>query len=291
MNVDLNSRVEEHRKGWTYRLGLFTLFLFFGISIISIVKYSSYGIVGTPLRIAVPAALLAAIVLSRRNARYEKYWLVLFAFFAFSDATYVREVFDSQYFISQLFTTVNGLLLVQIGDTFTVVIPIILLTKVSGADMGSIFLKKGNVQLALTVGIPVFLVFFFTSVLAGPLVGNLYGAKGVTFARLFSLTPWMLALVLLNGFGEEVWFRCLFLKKYQPLLGRTMSNVLQAPIFAFVHVGSEYAPILFPFLVVTFFLGLGLGYLMQKTDGILGSWLCHAGADVPIYLILISVVT
>ena len=70
-----------------------------------------------------------------------------------------------------------------------------------------------------------------------------------------------------------------------------MANLLQAPVFALAHYNHEYAQFGFAFLasfmVITFLLGLGLGYLMQKTDGLLGPALAHAGADVGIYLAII----
>ena len=92
--------------------------------------------------------------------------------------------------------------------------------------------------------------------------GNSRGGR-LTLAKFLSLTPALLVLVLLNGPREELWFRGLFLKKYEPLLGRRMSNLLQAPIFALAHYNHEYAQFgfvfLFSFVMITFLLGLGLG--------------------------------
>ncbi len=102
------------------------------------------------------------------------------------------------------------------------------------------------------------------------------------------LTPYLLVLALANGFKEELWFRGLFLNKYEPLLGFRLSNLLQAPIFAASVVEAEFSSVLIGIVLVSFFLGLGLGYLMRKTGSILGSSLCEAGSVIPIFLIAVS---
>jgi len=85
-------------------------------------------------------------------------------------------------------------------------------------------------------------------------------------------------------------FRGLFLKKYEPLLGADLSNFLQAILFSLAHF---LWPFTFPFaliyLIITFFLGLGFGAVMQKTDSVLAAILFHAGADIPVILAVFSV--
>jgi len=90
--------------------------------------------------------------------------------------------------------------------------------------------------------------------------------------------------VLSNGVREELWFRGLFLKKYESILGVDASNFLQAIIFSQAHLGSQYTPFLLIFLVITFFLGLAFGAVMQKTESLLGAVLFHAGTDIPAVL-------
>src|SRR3989442_3503219 len=102
----------------------------------------------------------------------------------------------------------------------------------------------------------------------------------------FRLTPYLLVLALANGFKEEFWFRGLFLNKYEPLLGVRLSNFLQAPIFAMSVVEAEFSSVLIGIVLVSFFLGLGLGYLMRRTGSILGSSLCEAGSVNPIFLVV-----
>lgn len=98
-------------------------------------------------------------------------------------------------------------------------------------------------------------------------------------STLLSLAPWILIFVLANGFMEELLYRGLFLKWYEPFLGKGMSNLLTAIVFTLLHVPVTYVPDVVQFLSILFPLALIWGYLMQKTDSLWGSALFHAGAD------------
>lgn len=163
-----------------------------------------------------------------------------------------------------------------------VILPIILLTIASRGKLSSIFLSKGNLKLGSTVGLAVLVILYLLSAaIAIPVAGMSPG-------QFLFLTPYLLVLALANGFKEELWFRGLFLNKYEPLLGFRLSNLLQAPIFAASVVEAEFSSVLIGIVLVSFFLGLGLGYLMRKTGSILGSSLCEAGSVIPIFLIAVS---
>src|SRR3989442_12903375 len=110
----------------------------------------------------------------------------------------------------------------------------------------------------------------------------------MTVCAILPLTPYLLVLALANGFKEELWFRGLFLNKYEPLLGIGLSNFLQAPIFAASLIEGEFAWALVWIVLVSFVLGLGLGYLLRRRGGIVGPSLCEAGSVIPIFLIVIS---
>ena len=69
---------------------------------------------------------------------------------------------------------------------------------------------------------------------------------------------------------EELWFRGIFLKKLEPLIGSASALILTTILFAVSHLGATYvagAEVLGLFSMV-FTLGLGCGYLMQKTDSL-----------------------
>ena len=109
-------------------------------------------------------------------------------------------------------------------------------------------------------------------------------SEDLTYEGVISLMPWVVAYVLLVGLQEELWFRGLFLKKYETFLGARTANILAALIFAIAHLGVQYTPVLLIFLGITFFIGLAYGFVMQKTEGIVGPALFHAAMDIPILL-------
>jgi uncharacterized protein len=113
----------------------------------------------------------------------------------------------------------------------------------------------------------------------------------MTFTRFLTLAPALVILVLCNGLREELWFRGLFLKKYEKFLGPLLSNVLTAMIFTSFHVQVQYALHLLPFLGYAAILGLSMGYLMQKSGSMLAPAIFHAGSDIPIFLVYLSYVS
>jgi membrane protease YdiL (CAAX protease family) len=173
----------------------------------------------------------------------------------------------------------------KVLTSLIVVIAIILLSKVSGQSMRSIFLTKGKLRLGLTIGLVTFLVFLVTSV---PVSMLLYGGENLTYVNLVSWAPWVLSFVFANSFKEELQYRGLFLKKYEMFLGLDVSNFLQTMVFTSAHLGESYSSVFFVFLVLVFLLGLGFGAVMQKTDSLLGSVLFHAGSDIPVILGIFS---
>jgi membrane protease YdiL (CAAX protease family) len=59
-------------------------------------------------------------------------------------------------------------------------------------------------------------------------------------------------------------------------------------IFATAHLSAELTPFFILYFIMTFFLGLGFGAVMQKTDSVIGSVLFHAGADIPVLIAVFS---
>ena len=113
-------------------------------------------------------------------------------------------------------------------------------------------------------------------------------SEDLTQERAFSLMPMVVAFVLLNGVREELYFRGIFLKKFEAFLGAWPSNIVTAFVFALAHVGVSYTPVLLVFLGITFLLGLAWGYVMQKTDSIIGSALFHGAMDIAVILGIFS---
>jgi membrane protease YdiL (CAAX protease family) len=105
------------------------------------------------------------------------------------------------------------------------------------------------------------------------------------FERLLSASPWILVFVLANGLNEELPFRGLFLKKFEPFLGKFGSNLLTAIVFTIAHMKVEYVASgeVLRLLGTMFILALVWGYMMQKTDSLIGTSLFHAGEDLLLF--------
>ncbi len=250
------------------------------------------------------AVLLILAVLARRNRDLERFWSIPFAFFVFTLAGFfgdgsisplqhffVRDVLhQSTNANNPLASTVGGTVLAQLVGTLLLVVPIILLTRASGADLRSIFIARSANWWGVAVGIACFLVVYF--LVARGRTAAFFPTHGpVTASRLLSLTPALVILVLLNGLREELWFRGLFLNRYGAFLSPLSSNVLAAVIFTSFHVQVQYAASILPFLVYTLINGLILGWLMQRTRSILAPAIFHAGTDIPIFLVYLTYVS
>ena len=276
------------RNEWLYRLGLFLLFLICGLSLpaLSGLLVFPFSFMIPPdmlliYRIGLPIVFLASAIFLYSNERLKKYWQVFFAFFIASFAIFIDSLVGS--LLSLPTTTMDGIAAAMVSSTVVIVVPIVVLTRVSGGRMASIFLKKGNIRLGLVIGLAGF--FFFAADLSQTATW-LFQGQNISLERVILWTPWILAFVMANGVREELLYRGLFLKKYEPLLGSSLSNLLQALIFGLSHtvagIGTvAYTPYLEAFVLIVFVLGLVFGYVMQRTDSLLGSVLFHAGVDIP----------
>jgi membrane protease YdiL (CAAX protease family) len=263
-----------------HRLGLFALFLACGL-LVFVVSYFISGELNIQT-FWVPVVFLVSALAMLQRTQFKTYGQVFFAFFIFSFVWFFRHsVLDSS-LVQPFYSTLGGNVIAQFIDSTLVIVSIILLTLGFRAKLSSIFLKKGNLKLGLSVGLIVLAIFYMLSAIVA------ISIAGMSFGRFLFLTPYLLVLALTNGFKEELWFRGLFLNKYEPILGLRLSNFLQAPIFAASLVEGEFSSILFGIALFAFFLGLGLGYLMRRTGSILGPSLCEAGSTIPIFLMVIS---
>ena len=167
-----------------------------------------------------------------------------------------------------------------------VVIPLLVLVRLSGDNWASIYLKKGNLRLGLIIGL---VVFFFFLVTAVPFSIWIFGGASVTSDQLLALAPWIAAFVSANSLKEELLYRGLFLKKFELFLGKDMSNLTHAVVFSLAHLYIPFDSFTIIYWALAFFLGLGFAAVMQKTDSLLGSLLFHAGSDIPLMLAIFSV--
>jgi membrane protease YdiL (CAAX protease family) len=225
---------------------------------------------------------LAIALYLRRNSRFHQYRQVFFGYFIGGTA------FLLQWLIFQFLIiprTMEMIAFEKVIAALLTIIPIITLTRLSGDDLGSIYVKKGKLRSGLLVGVTIFAFFVVT---AFPSATYMFGAQNLDSNVMLVWTPWILVFVFANAFLEEFMYRALFLKRYEAFFGSKISNLLQAIIFCTIHLSVSYSPEPYLFVVLTFVLGLAWGYLMQRTDSIWGSILFHAGTDIPIIISIFS---
>ena len=230
--------------------------------------------------------LLVTALFAHKSKRYKKYWPLLFTFFILIVAVSLDFIFG-QYLLNYLGvsdSTPIGWALPKLNELFVVASVIVIFTFLSGSDLGSIYIQKGNLKLGITIG----LIAFFIFVIGAIPMASLFQAQNLSLDRTVPWIPWILIYVLANGAMEELLFRGLFLQKLEPFFGKFFSNFFVAVIFSVIHLsgnltGDEriFVAFLFPFALL-------LGYIMQKTDSVWGSILFHAGMDIPVIIGIFS---
>lgn len=220
------------------------------------------------------AILLLAALGLRRSGSGQQYWQVAYVLFVAAVAVLLSTLFSGGFtgWIGFAEGSPPWVAVAKFSESLWRVVPILVLMALVSADRGSLYLGRGRIRLGLAVGIGGFIVFAALAFLS-------LTEQGEAARRLLPLAPWILLFVLANGFMEELLFRGLFLKRYEPFLGKGLANLLTAIVFTLAHVQVTYVADVLQFLAIVFPLALVWGYLMQKSDGLWGSAIFHAGAD------------
>ena len=221
------------------------------------------------------AALLIIALFLRRSERGKSYWPVFYAFFVAGVAVLISGLFSNELLgmFKQTVATPQGIALAKFSESILRVFPILVLMPVMGFDWRSMYLAAGKVRFWLPIAIAAMVVF--PALAYFPLSSSQTGVLD----KLLPLWPWILLFVLSNGFMEELLYRGLFLKRYEPFLGKSLSVILTAIVFALMHTQVTYAAQMIQFLVIVFVLSLLWGILIQKTESLWGAVLFHAAAD------------
>ncbi|MBM3127206.1 MAG: CPBP family intramembrane metalloprotease [Chloroflexi bacterium] len=235
------------------------------------------------------AAFLITAVWFKRDARLNRYWQIAFAFFIAAFAVMVTSLIGgwNLTILGWFNVAANGTSQFQavnkVYEMLMIVVPIIALTKLSGADLGSIYLKRGNLKWGLSIGALVFFNFAASAFL-------FFAMRYTSLDKLVAAVIWGIVFSLANGFMEELWLRGIFLKRFEPVLGVGGAVLVTSIIFALMHSGAVYlTPIALPFMVAnTLTLGLACGYLMMKTDSIWSAVLIHAASDLFLFIALLA---
>jgi len=229
--------------------------------------------------VGISVVLLLSAILLRRNNHLGRYFHVAFAFFLAAFVSGLQQIAISLGWWSG--STMFEIVAPTVLNTLLVVVPIVTLTKITGGSMASIYVARGRLWLGLAVGSVAFILFLVTSIEGA---ATLFAGKNLSFERVLPWMPWVIAFVLSNGVREELWMRGIFLKRFETFVGSKTANLLQAAVFSLAHVDVQYTPELLIFLGIIFLLGLGFGFVIQKTRSLLGAILFHAGADVPVII-------
>ncbi len=232
------------------------------------------------LRTGVCIIFLVLTLVFARREKLKSYWPISFAFFLAAFTQFLSWRFSSlplDWFGLDV-TAMKGMAVAKLSQSLLIIIPIVVLTVCSGQRLSSIYLKKGRIRYGLGIGLIAFFAFVAFLIL------QIKDAESGLY-RLLSASPWILVFALSNGFNEELLFRGLFLKKFQLFLGKFGSNLLTAIVFALAHMKVEYVASgeILRFLGAVFVLAIVWGYMMQKTDSLIGPALFHAGADLLLF--------
>jgi membrane protease YdiL (CAAX protease family) len=233
----------------------------------------------TILKVGMTAISLAAWLVLSRSERLKQYRQIALSFLAVSLGVLLAQVLGNipMMLLGFSVSTVQGVAMAKFGEALPVVLSILVLHFASGGDRNGLFLRGGSLKLGLIAGAIGFAAF------AG--IGALQAfGSGLSWAAVAAALPWILIFIFSNALLEELWFRALFLQKLEPLVGAWTTLVLTALVFAGTHISSTYVIDILLFMVALIALALILGWLMRKTNSILGPVLIHAGADILVIL-------
>ena len=238
-------------------------------------------------RIILIALLFIGTRLVHRSKQFEKYGQLLNGLLILAIVVTLDKIIGVYLidYVGVKDATATGWMLQKVNEVLFIVCAVIFLQRVSVGSLESLYIKKGNLRLGLTIGVITFLVAAAGSI---PAAEFLFKAKDLSLARVLPWMPLILVIVLANGTLEELLFRGVFLRRLDPFFGKFGANILVALVFTVLHRGASYTSQEMMFLVILFPLALVWGAITQKTEGLWGSILFHAGMDIPIYLGLFS---
>jgi membrane protease YdiL (CAAX protease family) len=265
------------------RAGFFGLFLLCGLAIFVLgLDYHDrfWTNRSAAFKVGLSVLFLVATLALRRSERWRAYWPAAFAFFAASLAnvtTWYLAGPSQTWLLARLGVpaeSAQGLMWGKLIDVVLRLAPILGLVWLAGGDLGSLYIRRGQLKASLAIGLLALANFVATST---AVVASYGGNLAVVATNL----PWWFVFSLANAFMEEIWFRGLFLDRLRPALGTTGVLWLTSLLFGLCHYFAAYltpsgAPV---FATITLTLGLAFGLLMQKTNTIWGAVVFHTAAD------------
>jgi membrane protease YdiL (CAAX protease family) len=284
---------ETPQMNWMQRLSLFLVFLVCGLLVFIVFShyYPFYERNTDKIgRIAVAGVLLALALFARFTERFREYWLVPFSFFTALSAISIDKYLKLSKYIYPVLGIIErspaGLAVDKLESSLLGIAIVLLINLLAGTSLDSLYIRRGNLRLGLTVGLIAFAVMIASVI---PVTNVFFKGDNLTWARILPWTPWVLVFVLANASNEELIFRGLFIGKLEPFLGRFATNLVTTIPFVLVHSYTGYATDQTIFLALQVLpFSLAWCWLMQKTNSIWGSILFHAAMDIPIVVGIFS---
>jgi uncharacterized protein len=281
---------EKSELNWFDKLGSFLLFFLCGFLAVGPIQWGNISLPQPWIyvyKIVTPLVFLLISLLLKRKEHLQSYYKIFFAFFTASFALLILWVLFL--FITLPTTSEWGFSVVKLIEMATIVISVVLINlfvQVKGNKrkfFEDLYISKGNLKIGLIIGISSFVLFALGSVF---IAKYLFYGSVLTWSAVLLWLPWILLFCFSNAILEEVLYRGLFLKKYESFFNFHVYNLLQALVFASIHIGVTYTSESLIFLGITFLLGLLFGLLTTKTNSILASILFHAGTD---FIVIIGI--
>lgn len=290
----LGKQGTSHKTRWQEPVHKAVLFLFFLACAIAVFVFGSnyYSIFPTNQNIyyegGIAAIFLVGALILRYLPKHRQYWQIAYAFF----------VAASVILVTSLTADLRDALFGRVGiaantdlesaaakvfEALVTITTILLLSRLAGMRLESLYIRKGNLRLGLLLGFGV-MINFATSALM------FFSGRFSSPAMMGAVIFWGLVFSFANGFMEELWLRGQFLRKLEPLLGPSVSIVLTSLWWSLFHIGSVYLmPAAIPFYLLNLFtFGLAYGYVMKKTDSWIAPGLMHAAADFFLFVAMLS---
>jgi membrane protease YdiL (CAAX protease family) len=232
---------------------------------------------------------LAAALGLRHSQRFHSFWPAAYAFFVANMVWLVTTLLAKSpaggfgNWALRLFnlagSTPAGTAVAKMGEAMGIVAVILVLCRAAGFNLGSLYLKRGQLKWALLAGVVVVLNFTTAALMAT-------AGQPRSLELLGQLLLWGAVFSAANGFMEELWFRGLFLGRLSPHIGTTGAIVVTAIVFSLSHLGAWYLDpaAIGVFLINTFTHALVLGYLIHKTDNLWGAALYHMAMDLWLFV-------
>jgi membrane protease YdiL (CAAX protease family) len=145
------------------------------------------------------------------------------------------------------------------------------------SDTSSIYLRFGDRSRMIKFTFWGTLTFILLGILFYPYFLN---TSKLTLNSFFYLIPFFSLYAISNAFVEEIFFRGSLLAILTKKYSFWFSNLIQATLFAFIHLINPMSSNLMLFVLLTFVLGLFWGYITRASKSLIPAIILHIIADI-----------